>query len=181
MLPSGRSNIWLIVIPAFVLTVVGALAVWAITMTKNSGIDFDGPITKLWEDYQDDMLKADVTYKGKRLQLHGIKGKVQKVVDGRYMMVGLWGRSVKPPTAPLPSVPGRQGIAESGRNARHVALNSGTEPAVLLYLDENDLASFVGVSDQTEISVIGICRGTTLEPGTIPNFMVIVDNCRLAK
>jgi hypothetical protein len=132
-------------------------------------------VNDLYTGYGKDLAAADLKFQNKQLELSGVTGKVEKDDQGRYFIGACVSRVVK-------SGDGKarvMSIDQVQRRVYEAALNAKYVPGVMLYLKPDDLNQFTGLDGNKAITVRGRCKGSRTDPSTIPDYVVIIEDCTL--
>jgi hypothetical protein len=132
---------------------------------------------QLWSQYRDNMAAADVRYQGKLVSLSGVPSKVEKDERGRYYLAACEERLVH-----RPGGGGREmSFDEYFRHVNESSASSRYVPALLLFIDERDVQRLADLGGRQTVTVRGRCSGAKKDAATSPDYLVVVEECRLAE
>jgi hypothetical protein len=153
---------------AIILTIVESAAISPPIKTTASD---------LWKEYTKNGAAADSKYAGRRVELSGVRGKVEKNSRGMYVIRALYASSPKTTSGPL----FYNSVEQASQSVYQAAARANSIPSVVLYLDEKGLADFAGLDGKTPINIVGVCKGAQPDPSTDPEFFVAIESCRRTK
>jgi hypothetical protein len=112
---------------------------------------------ELYDEYRSDLVAAESKYRGKRLRITDVPGRVEKDNAGNYFLTTLRQRVKR--TAQLNFIPGML-------------------DAIHIRIKPEDAGSFAGIKPSDTITVEGVCADTLRDPQTIPDVVVVIADGR---
>jgi hypothetical protein len=171
----ARPNRRAIVLPIVIVAVVGVVIASVLLISslgRPSAPDVTISADALWSEYKKSRTAADSKYSSKYLEISGVTGTVEMDDLDRYFIGALRVRPIKPKH----QAPGFEAIGDSWKRIAATAM-LGEEPAIRLYIRDEDRAQFNRLDSKRPFTVRGRCKGARIDPDAYPEYFVAVYDC----